>query len=157
MMIRTRPDGHTELRVRDWVLVGLGTFLIPPIVGLLVGNLLNNVDSTGAPFSPIAALAGFLMAQAVAPVVSIIAVPFGLLTGAYLLKRGFAGWLVALLLPAAIVGLVVLAYSLTDTGYQPLSYLAPAAVFAASAGLHGIVAWLILRFLRPSALIAGQA
>ena len=153
MILRTRQNGDAMLLRRDWLAVWIGTWFGPAIcLGLPAAFLLPYVDQHIAQ-TAVAPIVGLFFAQLWAPVVGIVAVPLGLLIGLYLLRIGWAGWAISILLPMVLTGLVVCIYAFSGTGYSPGTYLITGVLFAASAALHGGFAWLILRLIRPESLV----
>ena len=152
--LRTVRDGDRRVSGWDWLAVLLGTWLGPPALGLGVAALLDAWSGAGEAPAALAWAAvplTFVAMQALAPYVTWALVPVGMLAGAGALRRGWAGWAVAAGLPAVLAVAVVAAYAPTS-GYPPRTHLGPAAIFAASAALHGGLAWLLLRWRRPEAV-----
>lgn len=150
-LLRTTLGGDVHLQGWDSLRVGLATIIIPPLLGLLAAGALGLADPDAMPRWlqwPLAVLVG----QTVAPIVTVFITPVALLLGRAMMRRGWAGWGVATLLPAAICVVFMALYARTDTGYVPGAYTDVTAIFTASCVLHGAVMWLSLRLLRPAAV-----
>jgi len=152
MIFRSRKGGADHLRGRDWLFVWIGTLIGPPLL-LGVPGLLLAQARFGASGGIDQLAIGLMLMQLYAPVVTFFAIPFGLLIGRRLVRAGLAGWAVAVSLPALAVALVMAGYVSAGTGYPASSYIWTTCIFMFSASIHGLTAWMILRLVRPQALL----
>jgi len=150
--LRTIKGGDLFLNFSDWVIVGLGTVLIPPMIGWGLG-LTIQYFAAGAEVenTVLGLLMGVMIAQTVAIFFTVFATLPALLIGAWMLRLGWGGWVVAAAGPPLVIALVMTAVAFSNTGYQPQTYFAPAAIFSASGALHGAIMWSIARWRRPQA------
>lgn len=151
-MFRTIKNGDRYLERWDWLVVGLIAIVVPPLIAFALGAtflLLGQIE--GVPVI-VDHVAGLFMAQVIAPIITILAMPFAILIGTWAARVGWAGWIMSILVPAGGIGLFMALYAQTNTGYTPMTYVQPALIFCFSGGLHGIVMWLALRWRRPEAL-----
>ena len=153
---RTVKGGDAALRDWDWFFVGAATIVIPPFIGAIAAFILAPLMKGAEPSGIMTLLAAFFIAQTVAPIVTIFAVPLAILVGIWALRLGWAGWAMSLLVPVVLIGLFMLVYAHMDTGYMPSEYVEPGLVFSFSGALHGLVMWLCLRWRRPDTLAPRQ-
>jgi hypothetical protein len=149
-MFRTVKGGDALLQGWDIAWVGLATFVIPPLLGLLTALAIRDLNLVAEPLQPIAFVIYVLIAQTAAPIVTWFALPPALLLGRLALRHGWGGWALAIAVPTGLIAAFMAIYAQTDTGYAPIEYLDTTVIFAGSGAVHGLVMWLFLRWLRPA-------
>lgn len=126
--------------------------MVPALIGLLLGLVVVPLLDDLEPRGVLHLLVAYLVGQSAAPFFTIFAVSVALLVGAWALRMGWAGHAMAVLLPVGVIGLFMLIYAQTETGYAPVTYFTPAMIFCFSGALHGLVMWHALRWRRPKAV-----
>jgi hypothetical protein len=147
--LRSRPFGHRHLTAGSIVSIGLITWIVPPILMIVlglpfifIGEAVGNQNLQG-----IGVISGLGIA---ALGVGIFAVPVALLLGAWFLRFGYAGWGAALaagcVLPTGF-GVIFQILDPTTAAIGPMLLFTPIVL------LHAAVLWAATRHFCPAALL----
>ena len=147
-VFRSRQNGHRYLTAREVIGIGVITWLAPMALGiaLIVVSFAIGGSDPGAFLSGVQVIGSLLL---FAPFVGVIAVPFALLIGSWVMRIGWAGsgtaFLTSLFLPG-ILGGILPVFDPTSAAIGAMLALTPAVVF------HAIVLWSATKMLCPLAL-----
>ena len=149
---RSRRFGHRHLRASHVIKIGLATLIGPAAILMLVGLpfLLIGVQTDNAVLLAIGSTTGLAV---MSPFFGIFAVPIALLSGAWAMRFGVAGWGIALLASCCLpvgIGALFQWFDPTTTAIRAMLLLTPIVV------LHAAVLWCATRWICPDALQAPQ-
>lgn len=119
-------------------------------MGYVIGGILDPLEPMLP--RPVMQIMAYLAFQMAAPMISLLAVFPAMLLGSLALRIGWAGWIMSIALPAMIAGIVGICLGLVGDGQSAAKSHDFTALLVTSGAVHGITAWLLLRWRRPAAL-----